>query len=207
LRRTLGAVTCACLCATWIAPARASGLDTLLACRRIAASSERLACFDRESATLAPAGAAANSASAVNSAPAANSAGAAPAAGAAYSASAAAEHAAPRPATAPTAPAAARLSPQQAFGMAPLQVLAREQAATRAPPPLDRLAAHIIALGTAADGREIFTLDNDQVWSQLEPDADLGARRGDAVTISRGWLGSYWLSLKSRHGCKVMRMR
>jgi hypothetical protein len=195
LRRTLGAVTCACLCATWIAPARASGLDTLLACRRIAASSERLACFDRESATLAPAGAAANSASA------------APATSAAHSASAAAEHAAPRPATAPTAPAAARLSPQQAFGMAPLQVLAREQAAARAPPPLDRLAAHIIALGTAADGREIFTLDNDQVWSQLGPDADLGARRGDAVTISRGWLGSYWLSLKSRHGCKVTRMR
>lgn len=195
LRRTLGAVTCTCLCATWIAPVRASGLDTLLACRRIAASSERLACFDRESATLAPA---ANSASAVNSAPAANSGN---------SARAAAEHATPRPATAPTAPAAARLSPQQAFGMAPLQVLAREQAATRAPPPLDRLAAHIIALGTAADGREIFTLDNDQVWSQLEPDADLGARRGDAVTISRGWLGSYWLSLKSRRGCKVTRMR
>ena len=177
LRRSLAAVTCACLCAGWILPARASGLDILLACRKIAASAARLACFDRESATLAPA------------------------------ARAAAVHAAPRPASAPIAPPAARLSPQQTFGMAPMQVLEREQAARRAPPPLDHLSEHIAAFGLEADGREIFTLDNHQVWSQLEPDAELGARAGDAVTISRGWLGSYWLSLESRHGCKVTRIR
>jgi hypothetical protein len=176
--RAAAPAACAGLCLMWITPVRASGVDALLACRKIAASAERLACFDRESAALTPA------------------------------AVAPAAHAGARRAAPPTpVAAAAGLSPQQTFGMAPMQVLAREQAARKAPQALDRLSAHIAALGRAADGREIFTLDNHQVWSQLEPDAELGARAGDAVTISRGWLGSYWLSLESRHGCKVTRIR
>lgn len=111
-------------------------------------------------------------------------------------------------ASAPAASASTHgLSPQQTFGLAPMQVAARAQAIERLPRQLDRLSAHITALGRAADGREIFTLDNHQIWAQLVPDGGLAARTGDAVTISRGWLGSYWLSLPSRQGCKVTRMR
>jgi hypothetical protein len=112
-----------------------------------------------------------------------------------------------RPASAAATPAARGLSPQQTFGLAPMQVVARAQAAERLPRQLDRLSAHIAALGRAADGREIFALDNHQVWSQLVPDENVTARTGEAVTISRGWLGSYWLSLPSRQGCKVTRLR
>jgi hypothetical protein len=32
------------------------------------------------------------------------------------------------------------------------------------------------------------------------------AKGGDAVTISRGLLGSYWLQLPSKRGCKVNRV-
>jgi hypothetical protein len=53
----------------------------------------------------------------------------------------------------------------------------------------------------------VFTLDNGQVWRQISTEADLLAKQGDAVTISRGLLGSYWLALKSKRGCKVTRLR
>lgn len=180
-------------------------LDRLLACRQIASSTARLACFDRESAAVA--------------------AGAATRATRARDAVGAATIAVPRPATAgsparasgPAVPSAglvsasashgSALDPQQTFGLPPEQILAREAAARRAPRPLDHIEAHIVALASAGDGREIFTLDNHQVWAELEPDGDLYAKPGEAVEISRGWLGSYSLSLKSRRSCKVTRLR
>lgn len=114
---------------------------------------------------------------------------------------------APAPAHVTIAASAPSLSPQQTFGLAPMQVVERAQAAERLPKQLDRLSAHIAALGKAADGREIFSLDNHQVWAQLVPGEAVTARTGDVATISRGWLGSYWLSLPSRQGCKVTRLR
>lgn len=144
-------------------PAAASQpLDGLLACRRIAGSAARLACFDRESAAVA--------------ARTAQVAGQQP-------------------------------TPVQTFGLPPGQVLAREEAARRLPRPQDHIAAHILALGATSDGREIFTLDNQQEWVELEPDGDLYAKPGEAVEISRGWLGSYSLSLQSRRSSKVKRLR
>ncbi|MGH7105112.1 MAG: hypothetical protein ACREFT_01230, partial [Acetobacteraceae bacterium] len=133
-RWAAGATACAWLCVTWLSPARAAGLDTLLACRKIPASAARLTCFDRESAVLA-----------------------------------AAAHIGAPSAAAPTARNAPGLNPRQTFGLAPMQVVAREAAAERLPRQLDRLSAHIAALGRAADGRELFTLDNHQVWAQLVP--------------------------------------
>lgn len=120
---------------------------------------------------------------------------------------AAGAHASAPPTAAPTARNAPGLNPRQTFGLAPMQVVAREAAAERLPRQLDRLSAHIAALGKAPDGRELFTLDNHQVWAQLVPDGDVPAKVGDEVTISRGWLGSYWLSLQSHRGCKVTRIR
>ena len=53
----------------------------------------------------------------------------------------------------------------------------------------------------------MFTLENSQMWRQLESDGDMLAKLGDVATISRGLLGSYWLQLKNGRGCKVTRMR
>lgn len=100
------------------------------------------------------------------------------------------------------------LDPQRTFGLAPAEVAARAEAAARVGKPLEAITARITALSEAADGREIFTLDNRQVWMQLEAVSRLiGAKPGEAVRISRGWLGSYWLTLPSRRGCKVTRIR
>jgi hypothetical protein len=116
------------------------------------------------------------------------------------SAALAAEHSSPV--------ARAELSPRETFGLAPMEVAARAEAAAHAPQPLDSMTSHISSIAKAADGREIFTLDNHQVWVQLLADGSwLDARSGEQVTISRGWLGSYWLRLPSRRGFKVSRVR
>jgi hypothetical protein len=62
-------------------------------------------------------------------------------------------------------------------------------------------------LALTGEGRTLFTLDNTQVWRQLESDGDMLAKLGDSATISRGLLGSYWLQLKNGRGCKVTRAR
>ena len=148
----------------------------LLACRRIPHNAARLACFDRESATLAK--------------------GAAP-------------PAVDRPAV-PVASAASvdpDLSPSRTFGLAPAQIAAREAAVVKLPRQLKHVTSRIVVLQRTADDRDIFTLANHQVWAQLNAGGGLFARVGDVVTISRGWLGSYLLSLPSRRSCKVTRIR
>lgn len=167
-------------------PVRASqALEGLLACRTIPGRAARLACFDRESAAVA-----ARMAKTASSRPA--------------TAAAPAQASGPGLAGAAHSPA---LDPLQTFGLPPEEILAREEAARRAPAPLEHIEAHIVMLANAGDGREIFTLDNHQVWKEVEPDGDLYAKPGEAVEISRGWLGSYSLSLKSRRSSKVLRLR
>ena len=102
----------------------------------------------------------------------------------------------------------AALNSRETFGLAPMEVAARAEAAAHAPKPLDSMTARIASVGKAADGREIFTLDNHQVWVQMIDDGNwLDARTGEEVTVSRGWLGSYWLRLPSHSGFKVTRIR
>ena len=62
------------------------------------------------------------------------------------------------------------------------------------PEPLDHIAANIMSVAFSGNGRFAVTLDNGQIWKQL--DADTGTAQfkrngGDSVTISRGILGSY----------------
>lgn len=162
-------------------PCLASGsLGALLACRRIEASAARLACFDRESGALA---------TQQSGALAMQRSGALPA---------------------PPTPAAsqAELNPRETFGLAPQQIAERAEAAAHAPRPIDSLTGHVTGITKAADGREIFTLDNHQVWVQLVADGDwLDAGKGQQVTISRGLFGSYRLTLSSHRGFKVTRLR
>jgi hypothetical protein len=166
-------------------------LEGVLACRGIANNAARLACFDRESALVA-AHVQATAGERQPPAEASTPAGA-PATPAAVAGPAAAHDSA--------------LDRLQTFGIPPAQILEREEAARKAPPPLQHIEAHIVGMAGMGDGREIFTLDNHQVWAELEPDGDLYAKPGASVEISRGWLGSYSLSLKSRRNAKVTRLQ
>jgi hypothetical protein len=166
--------------------AAAEPLAGLLACRALTDPATRLACFDRETAALA-------------AAPAAPLAATSPAV-------AAPQGTASAPA-APAVQAAPVLSAQQSFGLSGSAIAAHEEAAGARPQKLAKLEARVVALALAGNGRTLFTLDNTQVWEQIESDGDMLAKLGDSATISRGLLGSYWLQLKNGRGCKVTRVR
>lgn len=167
----------------WTVPSRASdSLAGLLACRDLADASARLTCFDREAAALGPGPRAPGGPAAVATAPAT---------------------------TTPTASrsAAPAFDPQQQFGLPEHAVVAEEVAAGTRAADAAKIEAHLSRFSTTPDGRVVFNLDNGQVWRQLLAEGDLMVKPGDDVTISRGMLGSYWLQLKSRRGCKVTRLR
>jgi hypothetical protein len=166
LNATHRAVACFAACCLGLAPCfGAEPLAGLMACRTVADSTARLACFDRETAAL--------DMKAVASA---------------------------------AAPAAPKLDPKQQFGLPEHAVAAQEIAAgTRA--EAKAIEAHISQLSQGENGRLVFTLDNAQVWRQLVSAGDLLLKPGDAVTISRAALGSYWLQGAAGRGCKVSRLR
>jgi hypothetical protein len=158
-------------------------VDAVLACRGLTEPVARLACFDRTTGALAaPLGASA-------SAPSAATAIVPPAA------------AAPGP-----VPPAQPFDARQEFGMHPRDVAAAEVAAGIRAPDVKNIQAAIVAIGFAANGRMLFTLDNGQVWRQLVREGELLAKVGDSVTISRGLFGSFWLQAASGRGCKVNRV-
>ena len=182
--------------------AAASPLDGLLACRALTDSAARLACFDRETAALAAAPAPPLAAVTPNAAASA----AAPATAATQVAVAPQSGSTAAIAAAP-ARAAPVLDAQQSFGLSGSAIAAHEEAAGTRPQKLAKLEARVVALALAGNGRTVFTLDNTQVWQQIESSGDMLAKLGDSATISRGLLGSYWLQLKNGRGCKVSRVR
>jgi hypothetical protein len=180
--------------ALWLLAAASAGsgyclaggtLPELLACRDVADASARLACFDREAAALAS--------------PAAASPGS-PAAGVAPVV--AAPPAPPAVVQPPTPPP----DPKQQFGLPEKEVARQEVAAGARAPDVEKIQARVVGLALTGDGRTVVTLDNDQVWRQLSADTDLFLKLGDNVTVSRAFLGSYWLATPTKRGSKVTRV-
>jgi hypothetical protein len=112
----------------------------------------------------------------------------------------------PSSAAKPGGTAAIALSPEQKLGLSSSRVQQLESPSSQAPPPTE-LHAHILSTSLAADGLQNFVLDNAQVWHQTVPKSDLLVRQGDAVTISAGALGSFWLSTDKHHSVRVKRVR
>ena len=199
-------------------------LGSLLACRSIQDDTTRLACFDRESATIAPASGASATAptapmSATPAAPAVPAVAAvpsqAPAPGMPSSAQTTPGVATPGASTpgastattaAATTPAAAPLDPAATFGLSVQTLAARETAAGLRKKDLQSITAHIARISSAKSGRMVFDLDNHQVWQEAAAEGDLMAKPGDEVKIWRGMMGSFWLQASTGRGCKVTRL-
>jgi len=189
--------------------ARAQPLEPLLACRAVAAPTERLACFDRESAALAPA-----LAPAPASPPTPGPVSLPTPAPASSPAPAPVSTPAPvAPATVTPVQAGARpvppnvLSPVESFGLTEAAAAQREVSAGTRAAALPYIDARLTQLTSSPSGLLVFTLDNGQVWKQLAHEGELLARVGDSVRIARGWLGSYSIRLPTGRSCKVARVR
>jgi hypothetical protein len=186
----------------WNAPCPAAEpLAPLLACRALADSAERLACFDRETAHLAGAAPAVAAA-----APPGPSAPKMPPASPTVSAPAPASAPAAASGASQAAVAAAPASSKENFGLSSTAVSQKEVAAGTRPAELKSIDAHVVAVSSTGSGLATFTLDNGQVWRQLSAEGDLLSRPGDRVTVSLGLFHSYWLQNKNGRGCKVTRI-
>jgi hypothetical protein len=193
--------TCvALLCLACALPCGAAEpLAGVLACRALTDAAARLECFDRETAALAS-----EPAAALTAAPATAAPKTATPVTAAQAIAVQATAATPPAAPAHPAPV---LNAQQSFGLSGSAIAANEEAPGARPPKVSKIESRVVALALTGNGRTLFTLDNTQVWRQLESEGDMLAKLGDVATISRGLLGSYWLQLKSGRGCKVTRVR
>ena len=98
------------------------------------------------------------------------------------------------------------LSPQQKFGLSPVEISRVQTPAERAQ-ELDVISAKVSSIQTAADGRLVVTLDSGQVWRQLVPGEDLMLQVGDPVSIVRGALGSFRMRSAQNRATKVTRVR
>ena len=97
---------------------------------------------------------------------------------------------------------------EQRFGLPAATVLHKEAERGAAPQEMATLALKITSLSFGAGGRVVIGLENGQVWQQLTPSSDLELLKlGDRVEISRGLLGSFWLSGPGKRGAKVTRVR
>jgi hypothetical protein len=98
------------------------------------------------------------------------------------------------------------LTPEQKLGLSPSRVQQLESGSAEPLPPKE-VHAHIVSTSSSADGLQSFVLDNAQVWRQTQIKTDFPVHQGDAVTISRGALGSFWMATDPHHSTRVKRIR
>ncbi len=115
-----------------------------------------------------------------------------------------------RAAAAPATGAAARTA-APSTAAAPASGAEPEHAAAARPTPApaaapDGLSANIAALREGPRGELLFTLDNQQVWRQVEPQPSIRFSVGEAVRIEPGAMSSLWLSAKHGRKTKVKRV-
>jgi hypothetical protein len=89
-------------------------------------------------------------------------------------------------------------SPAEQFGLPK----AREEG-----PRLDAIEAKVVRVSRAANGIRTVTLDNGQVWTELESHSGARFEAGDSVTIKAGAFRSFDLVAPNKRSSKVRRTR
>jgi hypothetical protein len=85
--------------------------------------------------------------------------------------------------------------------------IAHKRAPVAAQKPTEAvLPGKIIALRQGPRGELIFTLDNQQVWDQSEPEPSKTFKVGEDVHIEHGAMGSLWLSADKGRKTRVKRV-
>ena len=104
---------------------------------------------------------------------------------------------------APVAPKMPTKMSQEEFGVSNGPIAAQK---SKSQPQLQEIVAKAAAVTKKTNGELVVTLDNDQVWQQLQP-STLRLRVGDEVIIKAGALGSFILVAPSGRGTKVQRVK
>jgi hypothetical protein len=110
--------------------------------------------------------------------------------------------------TASAAPAApVKKDPVGEFGLSEEAKQAKDPAkAAEAAAAPESITGRVMSLRWRKYGEFVVTLDNAQVWAQIEPMPSAVVRVGDTVTIKKAMFGSYTLVTAGRIGTKVRRI-
>jgi len=108
-------------------------------------------------------------------------------------------------AAAPAAPV--KKDPVGEFGLSEEAKQAKDPAkAAEAAAAPDSITGRVMSVRWRKYGEFVVTLDNAQVWAQIEPMPSAVVRVGDTVTIKKALFGSYTLVTAGRIGTKVRRI-
>jgi hypothetical protein len=105
------------------------------------------------------------------------------------------------------APTPAPKDPVSEFGLSESAKAARDpvkQAEAAAAP--QSVSARVISVRWRKYGEFVVTLDNGQVWAQIEPMPSAIVKVGDVVTVKKALFGSYTLVTAGKIGTKVRRL-
>lgn len=99
------------------------------------------------------------------------------------------------------------------FGLSDNKPVKKAEDFGRPPPRADepkevtQISASVTKFGRTALGRAIFTLDNGQVWTQIEGDMTevRDVPSGEEVSVEKAFFGSYSLIFKERNGLVKVR--
>jgi len=110
------------------------------------------------------------------------------------------------PAAAVAATAAVPLSKEERFG---LRGDLKEEKSKQAPElaELKELRATVTKVAAKPYGELILSLDNGQVWYEIQANSGIRVKTGDQVTIRAGALGSYSVVAPNGRSSKVTRVR
>jgi hypothetical protein len=90
------------------------------------------------------------------------------------------------------------------MGLTPGRVLQLQSTASKSP-DLKQLSAKVAGVSTNGTGRGVFRLDNGQTWQEVEPDPKFVVQAGTTVLITRGALGSFFMSAGAHMSTRVTR--
>jgi hypothetical protein len=112
--------------------------------------------------------------------------------------------------TAPASPAPAvapvPLSKEERFG---LHGELKREKAQEVPElqELEQLQAEVTKVSSKPHGELVVTLENGQVWTEIQPNSGARVKAGERVTIKPGVLGSFLLVPPNGRSTKVIRIR
>ena len=106
----------------------------------------------------------------------------------------------------PPAVAAAPLSKEEKFG---LRGELKQEKVQKVPElqELEQLQAEITKVSSKPHGELVVTLENGQVWTEIQTNSGARVKAGDQVTIKAGVLGSFLLVAPNGRSTKVTRVR
>lgn len=106
----------------------------------------------------------------------------------------------------PPAVAAAPLSQEEKFG---LRGELKQEKVQKVPElqELEQLQAQVTSVSSKPHGELVVTLENGQVWTEIQPNSGARVKAGERVTIKPGALGSFLLVAPNGRSTKVTRVR